>query len=505
MRTRKNPIHLKKAGQTVEAKSPRPRATVTRRDLLKWAGAGVMAGADLLRPSPAPGSPARAQARRPKKVIVAGGGIGGLCCAYELMKRGHEVVVLEAAGRPGGHVLTVRDPLADGLYVDAGAEHFTKPGYDLYWDYVEEFNLTALPYPRRDKMLRFIGGKMYTEEMLADRNVLAKLGFNQRETAYLARQTWWNLPMLYLAPYVDNFKDEYRPFDAGLDYLDQVTLSDLLKNDGASSAGINFAGDSHSSALHVVWHAALLKLRGVPLWPPKVFRIKGGNQFMTDTFAGKLGARLRLGCPVTGIEHGNTGVRVRYREFGGEKKMEGDFLVCAMSLVMLRQIPVTPDWPEAKGYVIRNFPYYTASRPVFQARSAFWKEDGLSPNMEFGEPNLNSMWPMAEEVETTRALLVGTARGLTSAEEALVTFRRLYPGKSDDIEQALLHDWSRDPWAMACEPVHYAPGELKKFWPNVIEPHGRIQFAGAYADNLNWGMEAATRSANRVAVAIDKA
>jgi monoamine oxidase len=28
---------------------------------------------------------------------------------------------------------------------------------------------------------------------------------------------------------------------------------------------------------------------------------------------------------------------------------------------------------------------------------------------------------------------------------------------------------------------------------------------GAYADNLNWGMEAATRSANRVAKAIDQA
>jgi monoamine oxidase len=28
---------------------------------------------------------------------------------------------------------------------------------------------------------------------------------------------------------------------------------------------------------------------------------------------------------------------------------------------------------------------------------------------------------------------------------------------------------------------------------------------GAYADNLNWGMEAATRSANRVAAAIDRA
>ncbi|MDB5135328.1 MAG: FAD-dependent oxidoreductase, partial [Mucilaginibacter sp.] len=65
-----------------------------------------------------------------KKVIVAGAGITGLCCAYELMKSGNDVVVLEASGRYGGHVFTGRDGLSDGLYADFGADHITKPGYE---------------------------------------------------------------------------------------------------------------------------------------------------------------------------------------------------------------------------------------------------------------------------------------------------------------------------------------------------------------------------------------
>jgi phytoene dehydrogenase-like protein len=82
------------------------------------------------------------------------------------MRRGHEVFVLEASGRPGGHVRTVHDPLADGLYADVGAEHFYYPGYNTYWRYMQEFGLQPIAYPRRDNMVRFIGGKLYTEEDL---------------------------------------------------------------------------------------------------------------------------------------------------------------------------------------------------------------------------------------------------------------------------------------------------------------------------------------------------
>ena len=71
---------------------------------------------------------AQQPAARRKGVIVAGGGIAGLVCAYELGKRGHEVTVLEASARTGGHVRTQREGLDDGLYADAGAQHFTKPG-----------------------------------------------------------------------------------------------------------------------------------------------------------------------------------------------------------------------------------------------------------------------------------------------------------------------------------------------------------------------------------------
>ena len=269
--------------------------------------------------------------------------------------------------------------------MDAGAEHFTQPGYDRYWQYVQEFNLTALPYPRRNRIMRVLQGKTYSEDDLQSPNVLKAMGFNRQEIHFLTRHAWWELPSLYFAPYLDRFTDEYRPFDAGLNKLDSIKIDEWLKQQGASPSAIRYIGSTGASALHVLWHAAILNLRKVPLFPPKVFRLKGGNQVMTDTFALRLGERVRLETPVTSIEHGSSGVRVHYRESGEEKTLEAEFLVCCMSAIMLRQIPVIPPWPESKRYALASVPYYTASRPFFQSRSRFWEKDGVSPNIEFNE------------------------------------------------------------------------------------------------------------------------
>src|SRR3954471_22296301 len=130
-----------RADASPRAPGDRSCPDLNRRDALRLTVSGLTAAGAL-----AAGGAVRNTAKR---VMVAGGGIGGLCCAYELMERGHDVTLLEASGRPGGHVKTIHDPLPDGLYADVGAEHFTKPGYDQYWKYVKKFQLPFLAYPRR--------------------------------------------------------------------------------------------------------------------------------------------------------------------------------------------------------------------------------------------------------------------------------------------------------------------------------------------------------------------
>jgi monoamine oxidase len=439
-----------------------------------------------------------------KKVIVIGAGIAGLSCAYELVRRGHDVTVLEATGRAGGHVRTSHDPFADGLYADLGAEHFYYPGYTNYWRYLKEFSLTAIPYPRRDNMVRFLNGHRYTEEDLHARDVLQKLGFSKNEVDFLGRRAWAELPLLYLQKYVDRVRDETNPFAGGLAELDQISVAALLKREGASAVGLQFFGGSGSS-LQFIWGAAIKKLRGTDLESKKLFRIKGGNQLMTDAFGSRLGDRVHLGCPVTRIEHGASGATVSFREFGHDRKLEADYVASCVSAVVLRNIPISPAWPEAKAFVIREMPYYTRTRVVLQSRTRFWNTDKISPNWIPPDPRLNELWSMAEEVDTKRGILLGGAEPGVPASGSLEAFQKLYPGKSADIEQVIVHDWSKDRYAGMCERIAYKPGELSRFWPEVTRPFGRIHFAGAYAAQMSWGQEAALESANRVAEEIGRA
>ena len=345
------------------------KASIKRRDLLRLSAAAI------------PGVAASARAGGSKKsVIVMGAGIAGLSCAYELVRRGHQVTVLEASGRPGGHVRTLHDPFADGLYADMGAEHFYYPGYTQYWRYLHEFGLTAIHFPRRENLSSFSARR----EIWRGRSSQPR-GAGRSSGSISGKSISWQTgpgrTFRCCTAKAMSIGCVMRPIR-----LSAVWSGWIISRSGFSEtrkclgrrcgvlrrfrfSAANDLGRRHQEA---AGHGSRIE-KAVS---------SEGRKSVDDRCIRR--APGRKGAPrLPGYGHSNTapsGASVTYREFGQREKTGRRLPGSCISLVMLRQLPVTPAWPDAKAFVIREMPYYTRTRIVFQCRSRFWKTDNVSPN-----------------------------------------------------------------------------------------------------------------------------
>src|SRR5882724_5872308 len=80
-----------------------------------------------------------------QRILVVGGGLGGLCAAHELSRQGHDALLFEAQARPGGRVKTLREGLAFGLTAEAGAAR-TPDSHEFTLHYIHEFGLELEPF-----------------------------------------------------------------------------------------------------------------------------------------------------------------------------------------------------------------------------------------------------------------------------------------------------------------------------------------------------------------------
>ena len=107
-------------------------------------------------PTPPSETPPTAEPTSPEDrvdVIVVGAGLSGLVAAYELVRAGHDVRVLEASNAPGGRAQTLRDPFDDGLIAETGPARIP-PDHDLTLGYIDHFGIETSPfYPQEGAYL----------------------------------------------------------------------------------------------------------------------------------------------------------------------------------------------------------------------------------------------------------------------------------------------------------------------------------------------------------------
>lgn len=210
---------------------------------------------------------------------------------------------------------------------------------------------------------------------------------------------------------------------------------------------------------------------------------------------------------MTTIEHRDDGATVHFKQNDQPQQLSADYLVLAVPPIIIGTFDIKPAWPERKAYVLANVRMSMQSRILIQTRTAFWKDDIGTINLDAEDPRLRVLWRTAEEVPTERGLIMSSGEPTQTPEETIAAFRKLYPGKAkDDIEQCIVHQWwKEEPTAFSCERGAFPFGQFAKMWPALLEPVGRVHFVGAAYDCTPHGQDAATTSANRAAEAIDAA
>ncbi len=287
------------------------------------------------------------------KVVVLGGGIGGLVSAYELKKVGYDVTLLEARERPGGRNWSARNGTVvkfvdgttqsvnweEGNYQNLGparlpSTHWTMLEYcrELGVALEVEINTSRSTFMQNDKAN---GGKPVVQrkaindtrghvsellsKCIAHGALDSELSKEDRErmTAFLKIYG----PLDDAGAYVGSERAGYKtPPGAGKQVgVDETPMDMRVLLDE------NFWFDMF---IEEAWD-----------WQATMMQPVGGMDRIPYAFAKALGPVVQYSSPVTEIRKTASGVRVSYTQNGATKQMDAAYCIIAMPFSILKKIP----------------------------------------------------------------------------------------------------------------------------------------------------------------------
>jgi monoamine oxidase len=238
-------------------------------------------------------------ASRAQRVLIAGAGAAGLSAAWELKRAGHEVLVFEPRMVPGGRILTLRSPFADGLYAEAGALYLASDS--LAAQYAREFGLELTPVQYRADLgsLAYVAGARVEQRTRQAVRWPAELGPVDAGQSIIALQNrYFRSSLAQVEGGLEGLNAADWPRPTHLPY-DDVSLAELWRRNGASEAAIRLMRlnyyDLFGEGVESVSALQLLRVSGMFVRSTGLFQIRGGNDLLPRAFAERLGSAVRYG------------------------------------------------------------------------------------------------------------------------------------------------------------------------------------------------------------------
>jgi monoamine oxidase len=448
-----------------------------------------------------------------KRVVIVGGGLAGLVAAYELKRAGHEPLVLEAQNRVGGRIYTLRD-FAPGLYAEAGGMRIPRT-HDLTFRYCEQFELPLRPFVMGNpKGLVHVAGERMTMEDATASPERLPFALADHERGKTCDQLWEEA-IRELREAVE--RDGDTAWEEIVRHYDQYSLYEFLQVRGWSEGAIEYytvmnflEADLHNACLEVLREdigGAYVDMQ----------EIAGGMDRLPNAFYDALQREVRLGAEVHALDQDEASVTVHYKTEAGRFAAVGDYAIVTVPFSVLRTIEALKPFSHGKQRAIRQLNYAASTKVLFQVRRRFWEEEdgiyggGTVTDLAIRRMNYPTPDPVTERgvllasyTWSQDALQWGAMDEETRLEEALQDVERIHPRIREEFEVGASHAWYGDRWARGAFAL-FEPGQQSALQADIVEPEGRIYFAGEHCSLYHAWIQGALESGIRAVREIDEA
>jgi oxygen-dependent protoporphyrinogen oxidase len=434
-------------------------------------------------------------------IVVVGGGIAGLTCAWRLQRAGHDVEVLEREPEAGGRMRSER---CGDFVVERGAQ-FVASSYRNLHGVAAALGIGDQLQPRaRAGEGVLCDGKIHAADVTSPLRLLASPLLSVGAKLRLAR-----LPIEVLRHHrsLDPLHPERA---AALDGDDMAVGLRPVVGDEAFDALLapSFAAtfDDEPENLSTAFALLTLRLLGGGF---RLQSFAGGNGLLTRMLARQL--PVLTGCEVVAVETETDGARIRFRRLGRESRVYADAVVIAVP--GSRVVELCPKLQPAERGFFEQVQY---ARGII-AHLLF---DRAPPSLPWG----GVAFPRREGLDLYGIAVdhhkPGTAPAGAGALNAALTAKacdRMWQASDAAVGELVLENLACTPIG-ALEPratiVHrwpsmlprFAPGHLKRLaaFLRRIDRSPRMAFAGDYLIGptteaaLTSGMRAATEIVRRL-------
>ena len=456
------------------------------------------------------------------RVVVLGAGLAGMSTAYELMKLGYDVRILEARTRPGGRCHTIRCDtpteekdassvcgFEEGLYYNPGPmriphHHTATLGYCRELGVpVEVFvNDNDAAYLYQTKTGGALAGKR-----LRGREVRADLG------GYTAELLAKAAPGVELdTPLTKEDRDALVAF-----LVREGALQESKKYTGSPRRGFATPPGVQPGVASAPMSLDDLRQSGTGMYlqteylqQAPMFQVVGGTDRLAAGFASKLADRITYGAEVREIRQKDHGVEISYIVGGAAKTMTANYGVSAMPMTILSKLPVV-DLDESLKKEMAAVQYAASGKIGLQFKRRFWEEDDqIFGGISRTDQDITQIVYPSHGYLGQKGVLIGYYQSGTRATEmaarthaereklALAQGKLIHPQYETEFECSFSVSWqnvkyNEGAWAQM------TPEVRKTLFPKLLEPDRRMYFAGDHCSNLTAWMCGALESGRFVA------